>query len=319
VELSFWTPSWEVLLGILFVEIILGDKGGSWHPVVLMGRSLKWMELKLESFGLWNRMGGVTLAVFLACFWLGVTWGAFELVVSSSDFLGYIFLAIIGGWLLACRSLIEHTLQISPGKDGDVIAMREAVGMIVGRDTSSMDEEGCRRAGVESLAESFLDGILTPLFFYAVFGMGGVVLFKVISTMDSMVGYKNDRYHEFGWAGARLDDLLNWVPARLSWLLISFVAFLDPRFHGTKALKVGWRDQHFLPGYNSGWPEATAAGALDRRLVGPIWRDGKLETEIWIGDPDSPPCGSPQDIGQARILILEVAIFLSCIVFFYLF
>jgi adenosylcobinamide-phosphate synthase len=124
--------------------------------------------------------------------------------------------------------------------------------------------------------------------------------------MDSMVGYRSERYLMFGWAGARLDDLFNWVPARLSWCLISLVAFLDPRFHGLKALKVGWKDHHHLPGFNSGWPEATVAGAMDRKLVGPIWKDGKLATELWIGHPDSAPCGTPEDLGLARQLILEV-------------
>jgi len=318
VELSFWEPSWELLLGMLLVEGILGDRGGAFHPVVLMGKSLRWLEIRLESVGMWNRWGGSLLAVFLLAFWTGMTSLFFEVSQLGSEWLAYSFLAVLGGWFIACRSLLEHTLTISPGCDGNLSDMRNAIAMIVGRDTSMMDEDGCRRAGVESLAESLVDGILTPLFFFALWGVGGIVIFKVISTMDSMVGYRSERYEKFGWAGARLDDVFNWVPARLSWLLISAVAFLDPRFHGWKALVIGWRDQHHLPGFNSGWPEATAAGALDRRLVGPIWRNGELETELWIGHQDSPPCGSPLDLSRARHLTLEVSVFSTLILFIWL-
>lgn len=307
-ELSFWTPTWEVLVGMLLMEMIVGDRGGALHPVVLMGKSLRWFELKLEGAGLWNRRGGVLLSCVLIAFWSTAGWMIFSVLNSKSDILGFLFLSILGGWLIACKSLIEHTQVVSPGRDGDLEGMREAVGWIVGRDTSSMDEEGCRRASVESLAESLVDGILTPIFFYVIGGIGAVVIFKVISTMDSMVGYKNDRYLYFGWAGARLDDVCNWIPARLSWVLISMVAWMDPRFYGGKALSVGWRFQHHLPGFNSGWPEATLAGAMDRRLVGPIYRDGHLETELWIGDAESPPCGSPKDLSRARHLILEVSV-----------
>jgi adenosylcobinamide-phosphate synthase len=229
--------------------------------------------------------------------------------------LGFLYLSFLGGWLIACKSLLEHTVLISPKSDGDLPAMRQATAMIVGRDTSAMDEKGCRRAGIESLSESFVDGILTPLVCFAGLGIGGIVIFKVISTMDSMVGYRNERYHQFGWAGARLDDLFNWIPARLSWLVLSAVAFIDPRLYGKKALWVGWNDQHVLPGYNSGWPEATTAGALNRRLVGPIWKNGRLETEVWIGDTKSPDAGSSPDLVLARHLIGE-ATALSCLLLF---
>ena len=174
---------------------------------------------------------------------------------------------------------------------------------LVGRDTDRLDAPACRRAAIESLSESLTDGFTSAIFWYALTGVPGLVLFKVVSTMDSMVGYRTPRYVRFGWCGARLDDLMNFVPARITWLLLAAVATFLPRLSGAKAFAIGLAQHAVLPGPNSGWSEAATAGAIERRLVGPIWMRGLLVTDLWIGDPGDPPAGNRSDLQRAMLLV----------------
>jgi adenosylcobinamide-phosphate synthase len=178
----------------------------------------------------------------------------------------------------------------------------------VGRDTDRMDAGACRRAAVESLSESLTDGFTSPLFWYVLLGLPGVVLFKVVSTMDSMVGYKTPRYLKFGWFGARADDVMNYVPARITWLLIALTAASIHGFSMLKALRIGWTQHAILPGPNSGWSEAATAGALQRRIVGPIWLNGEMKTDVWIGDPADPPIETRLDLMRAMLLVTATAL-----------
>jgi adenosylcobinamide-phosphate synthase len=170
---------------------------------------------------------------------------------------------------------------------------------LVGRDTDRMDAGACRRAAVESLSENLTDGFVSPVFWYVLAGVPGLVLFKIVSTMDSMVGYKTPRYLQFGWCGARLDDLMNYVPARLTWLMITVLAGFLPTYSGTKAWTVGLRQHAVLLGPNSGWSEAAIAGALQRRMVGPIYLRGEMVTDVWIGVPSDAPLETGQDVMRA--------------------
>jgi adenosylcobinamide-phosphate synthase len=170
-----------------------------------------------------------------------------------------------------------------------------------------MDADACSRAAIESLSENLTDGFLSPIFWYTLAGLPGLVVFKIVSTMDSMVGYKTQRYLRFGWCGARTDDVMNWIPARLSWLLISATAVLLPGDSARKSLAVGWRQHAIVPGPNSGWSEAATAGAIQRRLVGPIWLQGKLVTEVWLGDSNDPPAGAG-DFQRAAVLVTATAL-----------
>ena len=190
---------------------------------------------------------------------------------------------------------------------GDLPAARAAAGRLVGRDTEPMDGPACRRSAIESLGESLGDGVVSPLFWYAAAGVPGIVLFKVVSTMDSMVGYRTEQYRDFGWCGACLDDLLNLVPARVTWLLIAVAALLVPGASGREALRWGWRQHAVVPGPNAGWSEAALAGAIRRRLAGPIWLGGRLVTDVWIGDPATAAGGSAQDYRRARGTVLVAA------------
>jgi adenosylcobinamide-phosphate synthase len=121
--------------------------------------------------------------------------------------------------------------------------------------------------------------------------------------MDSMVGYKTPRYLRFGWCGARLDDVMNYVPARITWLLIAAVAFFVPGCSAKKALVIGWRQHAILPGPNAGWGEAATAGAIERKLIGPIWTNGVLVTDVWVGDGGDAPAGDASDVRRASLLI----------------
>jgi adenosylcobinamide-phosphate synthase len=171
-----------------------------------------------------------------------------------------------------------------------------------------MDIAACRRASIESLAENFVDGFLSALFWYSIAGLPGLLLFKVVSTMDSMVGYKTERYLRFGWCGARLDDLMNFIPARLAWILFGLCALPFRGLSATKGWRIGLRQHRVVPGPNPGWSEATMAGLLQRRLIGPIWREGALVTDLWLGDPEDPPAGSDEDVGNAlKVTLLTAA------------
>jgi adenosylcobinamide-phosphate synthase len=186
---------------------------------------------------------------------------------------------------------------------GDLDGARKAISRLVGRDTDRMDIAACRRAAIESVSENLTDGFVSPLVWYVALGLPGIVLFKVVSTMDSMVGYKTPRYLKFGWCGARLDDLMNYLPARLTWLLLSLLALVLPGCSARKAFVVGWRQHAVLPGPNSGWSEAATAGGIQRRLIGPIWANGMLVTDAWLGDSSDSPAGDDSDVPRAQLLV----------------
>ena len=205
--------------------------------------------------------------------------------------------------LLALGDLLHHVWRIESAVRRDAIdKARQAVAALVGRDTDRMDGPACRRAAVESLSENLTDGFVSPVFWYVLAGIPGIVLFKIVSTMDSMVGYKTPQYLQFGWCGARLDDVMNYVPARLTWLVIACVALLAPGLSGRKAWRIGLDQHAVLLGPNSGWSEAATAGALERRIVGPIWLKGHQVTDLWVGDPVDPPLSTGVDVSKAIAL-----------------
>src|SRR5262245_47339937 len=211
--------------------------------------------------------------------------------------------------LLALGDLLHHVRRIErAARSGDLAAARNAVSALVGRDTDRMDAGACRRAAVESLSENLTDGFISPVFWYVLAGLPGIVVFKVVSTMDSMVGYKNEKYLRFGWCGARLDDVMNYVSARLTWLVIVAVASVLPGYSGRKAWNVGLGQHALLLGPNSGWSEAATAGALQRRLVGPIWLNGVQVTDLWIGAPEDLPLADSSDVWRAMVLVTLVGL-----------
>ena len=301
-DLTALAPDPLLLLCAVVLDGILGDPVYRWHPVRLMGHTLTGLERMLRGIGLYGYAGGCLLFLALSVCWVGASAAPALWLNGLHPALNGVYQVFVIYSMVALRDLCRHGMAID--RAGDLEGARRAVSMLVGRDTSAMDAAACRRAGMESLSENAVDGFIAPLFWYALLGLPGIVLYKVISTMDSMVGYRTPRYARFGWCGARLDDLFNLLPARLTWLLLAGVAFLLPGYSGRKALSVGWRQHAMVPGPNSGWSEAGAAGAVQRRLVGPVRQDGKLVTEIWIGDEGDPEGGQAGDLRQMCVLVV---------------
>lgn len=306
--LSSLAPRADLLLLAVVLDLLLGDPVYRWHPVRLIGGSLRWIEARLRVMGVDGYVGGCVLFVILVIVWVGT---AMALLVGAAwlhPVAGAALHLFMLYSLLALRDLLKHVGAIDTAAAADDLpAAQKAASRLVGRDTERMDAAACRRSGIESLAENLVDGFVSPIFWYCLAGAPGLVVFKTISTMDSMVGYKTEGYLRFGWCGARLDDLMNLIPARLAWLLIACAAALIPTASGRAALRFGWRQHAVVPGPNAGWSEAALAGAIRRRLVGPIWLDGRQVTDVWIGDSAAPAAGTSADCRQARRTVLVTA------------
>lgn len=211
---------------------------------------------------------------------------------------GWIVEAVIVAVFLAQRSLYDHVAAVVRAfAGGGLAAAREAVSRIVGRDPETLDEAGVCRAAIESNAENYSDGVLAPIFWYAVAGLPGLLIYKLVNTADSMIGHRNARYRSFGWASARLDDLLNLIPARLCGLLIAAAA---PVVGGSpkEALAIMLRDARFHRSPNAGWPEAAMAGALGLALAGPRSYGGVVIEDRWMG-AGGRIAARPEDISRS--------------------
>lgn len=313
-DLSPLRPDPLLLVAALALDGLLGDPVYRLHPIRLLGTTLTRIENALRYMRLDGYIGGCLLFAILALLCVGEISGAVLYMEQVYSGLSWVFHLYMLYSLIALRDLLKHGLAIDRAANaGDLEGARTAAAMLVGRDTSRMDLAACRRAGMESLSENAVDGFVSPLFFYALLGLPGIMLFKVISTMDSMVGNKSPRYIRFGWCGARLDDLFNWLPARLGYLLMAFVALLLPGCSARKALAIGWQQHALVPGPNSGWSEATTAGAIQRRLVGPIWQNGELVTEVWLGDAGDPEGGQSGDITRTCVFITATCLLFAAL------
>jgi adenosylcobinamide-phosphate synthase len=199
--------------------------------------------------------------------------------------LGMIPLAVLGSTLFAQRSLHAHVERVALAlEDGGIDSARARVSAIVGRDTASLDEAGIARAAIESLAENFSDGVVAPALWMVVGGLPGAAIYKAINTADSMIGHHSERYEQFGWASARLDDLVNLPASRLSALLIMAAAYSMPGASPSDAFGAVLRDASRHRSPNAGYPEAAFAGALGLALAGPRYYGGELVEDVWMGD-----------------------------------
>ena len=296
----FLGPSPIVLVVAVLADLAIGDPAYRLHPVRLMGGALSALEQRLRTIGADGYGGGIALFVILSVLSVAVTAAAIALSLALAEWAAWAVHVFILYSLLALGDLLKHIWRVEAAlARDDLVSARSAVAQLVARDTGRMDAAACRRTAIESLSENLTDGFVSAVFWYLVAGLPAVVVFKVVSTMDSMVGYKTPLYLRFGWCGARLDDVMNYLPARLTWLLIAMVAGAVPRCSLRKALAFGWRQHALLPSPNSGWSEAATAGAIQRRLVGPIWKQGELVTELWLGDPADPPAATELDVTRA--------------------
>jgi adenosylcobinamide-phosphate synthase len=272
------------------------------HPVIWIGALIDGLERRWNRGGRVRRRGVGALCVVVVV--VAAAAPALSVQMLLPDGIWGILLGAILAWpLIAARSLNDHVAAVArPLADSDLPAARAAVAMIVGRDPARLDTGGVARAALESLSENASDGVVAPLVWGAVAGLPGIAAYKAINTMDSMIGHRTDRYEEFGKTAARLDDLVNLIPARLTGLAISLSS------GRTGALRVMWRDagRHRSP--NAGWPEAAMAGALGVRLSGPRVYDDRVAEEPWLNGaaPD------PQANDVSRGLVLYRRAMLLC-------
>ncbi|SEQ11831.1 adenosylcobinamide-phosphate synthase [Faunimonas pinastri] len=285
--MTFFAIHALLLAAALALDRVAGEPGWLWsrlpHPVVLMGRLIGWGDRSLNDPDRTFRqrklrgtaMMGV-LAIGFAVLGSGISLGLHHLPG------GFVVEILIAAILLAQKSLVDHTSDVAEAlENGGIEAGRETVARIVGRDVSVLDEDGVGRAAMESLAENFSDAVVAPAFWFLLAGLPGLLVFKLASTADSMIGHRSPRHEAFGWAGARLDDVLNFVPARLAALLIAGAAALL-RAEPGKALRVAFSDapKHRSP--NAGWPEAALAGALRLAFGGPRRYGDEMVDGAWL-------------------------------------
>jgi adenosylcobinamide-phosphate synthase len=255
------------------------------HPVIWMGSLISLLERRLNhpnDIGNERRRAGVLMLAILLAVTLAVTI-AIRWMLWLIPF-GWVLEAILASTLLAQKELGRAVRAVAEGLDRSLEEGRRAVSHIVGRDPKALDAPGISRAAIESLAESSSDGVVAPLFWLAIFGLPGIAAYKAINTADSMVGHRTDRYFDFGWASAKLDDVANWIPARLTALLMAAAAFFVKGAEPEAAWRTALRDARKHDSPNAGWPESAMAGALGFSLGGPRSYDGKVHDLPAFGD-----------------------------------
>lgn len=291
-----------LVLAAWLLDAALGDPVYRFHPIRLIGAWSLAAERWLFARRLDGRAGGVLHGLLV----VGVALGVWLLVRAGlgqlHPWLPWLWDLYLAYSLLSLRDLLDEGRRVLRDLD-DLPAVRARLRMLVGRDTEPLGRDGSVRATIESLSENLTDAVLTPLWALCLFGLPGLILVKSISTLDSMVGYHNERYERFGWFAARSDDAMHWLPARLSVPLIAAAALLL-RLHPWLAVRAAWRWHAMLLSPNSGWSEAAFAGALRVRLLGPIWRGGRLINEAFMGEPDWPADLGAADLRRALWLLL---------------
>ncbi len=277
----------------LALDAWLGEPDSAWkrvpHPVVLIGNAVDAMD-RIVNKGKGRRIKGVAVAALLI-------FGAAVIGAVISMF-GWFVEAIAAAILLSHKSLIEHVRAVADGLRRSEAEGRREVAKIVGRDTASLDSPAIARAAIESAAENFSDGVVAPAFWFALFGLPGMLAYKAINTADSMIGYKNHRYAEFGWAVARLDDGLNWVPARLSAVVFCFCGRAQASWLSIRA------DARLHRSLNAGWPEAAMAQTLNVALSGPRAYEAEIEDAPYIHANGKRQIG-PAEIDEALTVLWQ--------------
>jgi adenosylcobinamide-phosphate synthase len=304
-----------ILLLALILDWYFGEPVALWsrlsHPIVLFGKAVSFIDKRFNyakdkpetqykkgAISISLLLGSALMGAFLLEWFIGFLW--------IFGFLLELFIVFV---LLAQKSLAEHVEAVAQGlKEDGLKGGRKAVAMIVGRDPSSLDKQGVSRAAIESLAENFSDGVVAPAFWYAVFGLPGIIVYKMINTADSMIAYRNEKYLWFGRVAAQIDDLANWLPARISAILIALGAgMLNGMGAFKNAMIVALRDSGLHRSPNAGWPEAAMAGGADIALGGPRIYPEETVQQAYLNSSGKRDLGV-KDIKQA-IQIFALACF----------
>ncbi len=286
----------QIIIIALLLDGLIGDPDPLWrkypHPAALMGRAVGALERHFNT-GNYRRGKGIAALGLL----LGVAWLVGQLI-ATLDIFG-LFDILLATILLAQNSLMRHVSAVARGLETSLAEGRTAVAMIVGRDARNLDRNGVIRSAIESLAENFSDAVVAPVFWFLVFGLPGIMVYKMANTADSMIGYRSDRYRAFGWAAARFDDLLNWIPARISGALICLA-------HGSRrAFAVMLRDSPKHRSPNAGWPESATAAVIGIAISGPRIYDGHKTDDGFVNAEGRFEL-EPADIDRALAAIWRV-------------
>ncbi len=306
-------------LGVGFcLDLLFADPLGRFHPVVGIGRIISACESMFYRKGRHEGAAGVLTVFITAAVSTALPSGMLWMIYAALGRWAACAAASLLCWqMLAAGSLRKESMKVFDAlNSGSIEEARYAVSMIVGRETGQLDRDGVARAAVETVAENTTDGVTAPAFWMALLGIPGLYLYKAVNTMDSMIGYRSERYLSFGRTAARLDDVLNYLPARLTGLCMIAAAFLLPGFDGRNAWRIFRRDRQQSASPNAGCTEAAAAGALHLRLLGPAVYSGVLHDKPWIGEDDRPV--EAEDIPRTcRLMewtaVLVVAVLLAII------
>jgi len=311
-------PPPVLLLLALALEPIFGEARGPFarlpHPVRAIGALVGALEKRLnrlERSAADRRMRGV-LVVVLVCTLSAGCGAAVSAFARGIPFGWVVELALVVS-LLAQRSLFRHVCRVGQALTSDGLeAGRAQVAHIVGRDVRQLDKHGVARAAIESCAENFSDAVVAPVFWYLLLGLPGMLAYKAINTMDSMIGYRSERYRAFGWAAARLDDAANLLPARLAGLFVAAAAIGVPGASPIEGVRTMLRDagKHRSP--NAGWPEAAMAGVLGLSLSGPRRYPGLVVDDPWIGDGTAQ--AEARDVRRALAVFAGACVLNGCVV-----
>ena len=279
-----------IVLLALAMDAIIGDPNWLYrkipHPIAAIGCMMNQLDLFLNRPQVKNptkKILGV-LFIIIALSVAGIIGWGMQTGLKLMEF-GQLLEAILVSIFLAQNSLYKHVRNVAQALVSDGLdAARLSVSHIVGRDPATLDDSGVCRASIESLSENFSDGVIAPVFWYLIAGIPGILMYKTLNTADSMVGHLSPKYRYFGWASAKLDDVANFIPARLTALLIFLTALIIPSTKGFKSLRscLTYANRHRST--NAGWPEAAMAGALDIRIAGPRVYNGIVINDPWMGD-----------------------------------
>lgn len=276
----------EVFIGAYIIDIIIGDPRWFPHPVAIIGRWTRFVEEKIRAriTHASDKKGGIVLwySVVIPTFF--ITYGIAEASFIISALVGMIITTLLASLTLATRSLHEESRLVMDHLDaGHIEEARRSLAMIVGRDTANLDENGILRAVIETVSENLSDGIVAPMFYLAVGGLPLAMTYKAVNTLDSMVGYKDAKYMDIGCFSAKMDDVLNWIPARITGFIVVIASFIL-RFNWRDSWRIMKRDGRNHTSPNSGIPEAAVAGALGIRIGGENIYSGEIIRKPTIGD-----------------------------------
>ncbi|WP_028515586.1 adenosylcobinamide-phosphate synthase CbiB [Ruminococcus flavefaciens] len=303
-------PALPVILGFL-LDCAVGDPYNIPHPIKLIGRLIGTLE-KLVRKRMKNlRLGGVILGMTVILLSTAVPLALLLVCYHFSLIVGIVAETVLCCYMLAARCLCRESMKVCrAAESGDTEAARKAVSMIVGRDTAVLDRDGIIRAAVETVAENTSDGVTAPLFYMGLGGVVGAFFYKSVNTMDSMIGYKDEKFADIGRFAAKLDDVLNYIPSRLTAFFMVIAAPISG-LDGRNAFRIWRRDRRNHASPNSAQTESACAGALHLRLAGDAWYFGKLHKKPYIGDDDRPV--EPADIRRANKLMYVTSVFMLII------